>query len=201
MRQRGRKRRRVTHFFSGCVPRGRKAEAVLIARLPRTTAAAETKLRVAFRTRIRIIWRYLWAIYIPPCPGDMSRAEWRRSVDFFSFSTFFPASSSASTRLSNEVPTTSNTSAPIIVYTMRRHSLDPDRIRQQIKSIFTSPTRKFRNFTHQHGPTASAGRTSRRFSVPDHNHRVAGDLGTIDEVNARTVRVHVCSACPARNGV
>lgn len=76
---------------------------------------------------------------------------------------------------------------------MRRHSLDPDHIKRQIKSVFTSPTRKLRHFTSHH-PTNHTDhsiikftRRTRRFSVPekpsstkvDHNC----ELQTIDEVS------------------
>ena len=76
---------------------------------------------------------------------------------------------------------------------MRRHSLDPDRIKRQIKSVFTSPTRKLRNFTSHH-PTNHDGnsiikfaRRTRRFSVPEKQSSTKEDLHselhTIDEVS------------------
>ncbi|CAF1016843.1 unnamed protein product [Adineta ricciae] len=74
---------------------------------------------------------------------------------------------------------------------MRRHSLDTNSIRQQIKSIFTSPSRKIRNLTNQHHheqhheSLRHPHRHSRRFSVPDKKSSekidLNNDLGTINE--------------------
>jgi hypothetical protein len=53
---------------------------------------------------------------------------------------------------------------------MRRHTLDPDSIRRQIKSVFTSPTRRFLNFTHNNNNNNSiinSDQRTRRFSVPE----------------------------------
>ena len=68
---------------------------------------------------------------------------------------------------------------------MRRHSLDPDNIKRQIKSVLTSPTRKFLN-PNGNGLINLARRT-RRFSVPEKKHPdrsdVNSELDTIHEVN------------------
>jgi hypothetical protein len=89
-------------------------------------------------------------------------------------------------RLSNEI-------SSII---MRRHTLDPDNIKRQIKSVFTSPTRKFRNFkNHNHNNNnnsndhsiGNSGRNTRRFSVPEKQYSdrldVNPELHTIHEVS------------------
>ncbi len=68
---------------------------------------------------------------------------------------------------------------------MRRHSLDPDNIKRQIKSVFTSPTRKFLN-SNGNGLINLARRT-RRFSVPEKRYPdktdVNPELDTIHEVS------------------
>ncbi len=68
---------------------------------------------------------------------------------------------------------------------MRRHSLDPDNIKRQIKSVFTSPTRKFLN-SNGNGLINLARRT-RRFSVPEKQYPdktdVNPELDTIHEVS------------------
>jgi hypothetical protein len=86
---------------------------------------------------------------------------------------------------------------------MRRHSLDPDNIRRHIKSIFTSPSRKLRNFTHHHHHNNDKIINStrpRRFSVPEHKyqHRLDNnaDLDTIDEVsNTFYIRAYCYLLC------
>lgn len=53
---------------------------------------------------------------------------------------------------------------------MRRHSLEPENLRQQIKSVFISPTRKFFNFktnTKNSNSIFNWTRRPRRFSVPE----------------------------------
>lgn len=54
---------------------------------------------------------------------------------------------------------------------MRRHTLDPNSIRRQIKSVFTSPTRKLFSFTNNNNSDGHSiinfTRRTRRFSVPD----------------------------------
>ncbi|CAF1647582.1 unnamed protein product, partial [Adineta steineri] len=76
------------------------------------------------------------------------------------------------------------------ITTMRRHSLDPDKLRRQIKSIFVSPSRKIRNLTHQNHNNAAVierSRQARRFSVPEKKFPdrlgSSNDLDTIDEVS------------------
>lgn len=77
---------------------------------------------------------------------------------------------------------------------MRRHSLDPDHIKRQIKSVFTSPTRKLRNLTtsnHQSNGGSNSiikfARRTRRFSVPEKESSIKSDLNSelhpIDEVS------------------
>jgi hypothetical protein len=74
---------------------------------------------------------------------------------------------------------------------MRRHTLDPNSIRKQIKSVFTSPTRKFLNFTNNNSNNGNSiihfGRRTRRFSVPEKESSdrldVNPELHTIQEVS------------------
>ena len=81
---------------------------------------------------------------------------------------------------------------------MRRHSLDPDHIKRQIKSVFTSPTRKLRNLTSNHhqsstnsnvdsGSIMKFARRTRRCSVPEKKSSIKSDphsdLHPIDEVS------------------
>lgn len=49
---------------------------------------------------------------------------------------------------------------------MRRRSLDPESIRKQIISVFTSPSRKRQNATNNNG-LINSGQRTRRFSVPE----------------------------------
>jgi hypothetical protein len=75
---------------------------------------------------------------------------------------------------------------------MRRHTLDPDSIRKQIKSVFTSPTRKFFNFTNGN----HSDQRTRRFSVPEKKQSDRSDntneLDTIHEVSL-LIYMHVCA--------
>jgi hypothetical protein len=74
---------------------------------------------------------------------------------------------------------------------MRRHTLDPDNIKRQIKSALTSPTRKLLNFTNNTNTNDSnlinLARQTRRFSVPEKKYSnkldINPELDTIDEVN------------------
>jgi hypothetical protein len=75
---------------------------------------------------------------------------------------------------------------------MRRHTLDPDSIRRQIKSVFTSPTRRLLNFTNHnnnsnHNSIINFGLRSRRFSVPEKKSSdrldTNAELDTIHEVS------------------
>ena len=76
---------------------------------------------------------------------------------------------------------------------LRRHSLDPESIRKQILSVFTTSSRKRQNLannsknsTSNHG-LFNVGRRLRRFSVPDRKDLNMSDdnfeLHTIDEVS------------------
>ncbi|CAF1643368.1 unnamed protein product [Adineta ricciae] len=77
---------------------------------------------------------------------------------------------------------------------MRRHSVDPESIRKQIISVFTTSSRKRQNSTTT--STTNTGilgfaRRTRRFSVPDkkylHVSCPNAELHTIDELkNALT---------------
>jgi hypothetical protein len=90
-------------------------------------------------------------------------------------------------KLSNEISSNRNP--------MRRHTLDPDSIRKQIKSVFTSPTRRLLNFTNNNnnnGPgIINFGRRTRRSSVPEKKNSDKSDnksdnnseLDTIHEVS------------------
>jgi hypothetical protein len=73
---------------------------------------------------------------------------------------------------------------------MRRHSFDPESIRKQIISVFTTSSRKRQNLTnnnHTHNGILNLGRRTRRFSVPDKKYLEVHDnnpeLHTIDEVS------------------
>ncbi|CAF3408398.1 unnamed protein product [Rotaria sp. Silwood1] len=75
---------------------------------------------------------------------------------------------------------------------MRRHSLEHDSLGQQIKSVFTSPTRKFLNFKNNSDNSNSnihSNRQTRRVSVPEHKYSDKLDnyteLDTIDEVSVQ----------------
>ena len=74
---------------------------------------------------------------------------------------------------------------------MRRHSLEPDSIRRQLKSVLTAPSRKFFAFTNgKSSPkesTTTKTKRTRRFSVPDKKTSTERldqrtDLHTIHEV-------------------
>jgi hypothetical protein len=91
---------------------------------------------------------------------------------------------------------------------MRRHSLDPDNIKRQIKSVFTSPTRKFLNFTTNNSNTngnsfINFARRRRRFSVPEKKYAdkfdINPELHTIHEVSrlifSRNVSACSCLLC------
>ncbi|CAF0865921.1 unnamed protein product [Rotaria sordida] len=74
---------------------------------------------------------------------------------------------------------------------MRRHTLEHDNIEQQIKSVITSPTRKFFNFKNISDNSKSIlnfTRRTRRFSAPEKKYfdRLDNDaeLDTIDEIGA-----------------
>ncbi|CAF3882153.1 unnamed protein product [Rotaria sp. Silwood2] len=74
---------------------------------------------------------------------------------------------------------------------MRRHTLEHDSIGQQIKSVFTSPTRKFLNFKNNSDDSNSilhSNRRTRRVSVPEKEYSDKLDnnaeLDTIDENEA-----------------
>ncbi|CAF4409456.1 unnamed protein product [Rotaria sp. Silwood2] len=74
---------------------------------------------------------------------------------------------------------------------MRRHTLEHDSIGQQIKSVFTSPTRKFLNFKNNSDDSNSilhSNRRTRRVSVPEKKYSDKLDnnaeLDTIDENEA-----------------
>jgi hypothetical protein len=93
-------------------------------------------------------------------------------------------------RLLNEISNDIKKKTSISIVIMRRHSLDPDSIRRQIKSVFTSPTRKLFNFTnnnHNNNSIINFGRRSRRYSVPDKKHPdqldINVELHTIPEVS------------------
>lgn len=106
-------------------------------------------------------------------------------------------------RSSDEISNDRNQTTSITISIMRRHSLDPDNIRRHIKSIFTSPSRKLRNFTHHHHHNNDKIINStrpRRFSVPEHKyqHRLDNnaDLDTIDEVsNTFYIRAYCYLLC------
>ncbi|CAF0841527.1 unnamed protein product [Rotaria sp. Silwood1] len=79
-----------------------------------------------------------------------------------------------------------------IIIIMRRHSLEHDSLGQQIKSVFTSPTRKFLNFKNNSDNSNSnihSNRQTRRVSVPEHKYSDKLDnyteLDTIDEVSVQ----------------
>ncbi len=88
---------------------------------------------------------------------------------------------------------------------MRRHTLDPDSIRRQIKSVFTSPTRKLLNFTNHNNNNnnnnsggngiINFGRRTRRFSVPEKKYSdsldVNPELHTIHEVS-QFISIEIC---------
>jgi len=74
---------------------------------------------------------------------------------------------------------------------MRRHTLDPNSIRKQIKSVFTSPTRKLLNLANNNSNNGNNiihfGRRRRRFSVPEKESSdkfdINPELHTIQEVS------------------
>lgn len=70
---------------------------------------------------------------------------------------------------------------------MRRHSLGPDNIRKQLKSIFTSPSRSFSSSASQNFPKEN--RFKRRFSAPekkinDDRSQTSVELHSIPEVSS-----------------
>jgi hypothetical protein len=73
---------------------------------------------------------------------------------------------------------------------MRRHSIAPESIRKQIKSVFTTSSRKRQNSTNttsNDNSVLNLGQRTRRFSVPDKKYLdVSGtspELHTIEEVS------------------
>ena len=73
---------------------------------------------------------------------------------------------------------------------MRRHSLDPESIRKQIISIFTTSSRKRQNLTndnHHNNSILNFGRRTRRYSVPERKYLDVShnnpELHTINEVS------------------
>jgi len=82
---------------------------------------------------------------------------------------------------------------------MRRHSLDPNSIRQQIKSVLTSPTRKLRHLTSNHSSNngngfINFGRRTRRFSFPEkkssERYDINPELHPIQEVSQLVLLNH-----------
>ena len=65
---------------------------------------------------------------------------------------------------------------------MRRHSLDPESIRKQIRAVFSSSRKRQESSSTHLGFNLS--RRMRRFSVPE-KHQRAEELHTIDEVRRK----------------
>jgi len=65
---------------------------------------------------------------------------------------------------------------------MRRHSIDPENIKKQIMSIFSTSSRKRQN-ANNNPLHSNDHRRTRRFSVPDRKYINSPELHTIDEVS------------------